>query len=503
MVLPTFTIDAALVRSITHSPEVMGSLLVLLAAYAIRLFMPVRHKQMENSPVIGKATDREFHNALTEGYTKYPNSTFTIPTAHHPMVIVPPKFLDEIKALPETILSFQKQVSARFLGKYTGLGVNDTLVHSVKVDLTKNIVRILDELQDEVDYAVTKNIGDIPEWKAVPVYGTLLNLVALLSGRIFVGHPLSRNETWLQATLSYTIDGFVGAEKLWTYPKLFHPVMQYFIPEVRKVHSYLRNGAKLLEPVMKERQQAMRDNPNSKKPSDMIQWIVDNSEGTDGQDTDYVTKTQMLISVVAIHTTTMTTAQAVFDLVAHPEYIQPLREELEQVRAEEGSAWSKASIAKLRRMDSFLKESQRFRPPGLVTMNRQVEKEVKLSNGIVLPVGTHIATAAGPNALDPAFFEDPETFDGFRFEKLRNLPGNDNKYQFVTTGPDQLHWGVGTHACPGRFFASYEIKMLMAEILTKYDIVLKPGMGRPQDLAIDVRVIPDPSAEILFRNRRT
>ncbi|KAK5288557.1 hypothetical protein LTR16_003300 [Cryomyces antarcticus] len=319
MVLPTFTIDAALVRSITHSPEVMGSLLVLLAAYAIRLFMPVRHKQMENSPVIGKATDREFHNALTEGYTKYPNSTFTIPTAHHPMVIVPPKFLDEIKALPETILSFQKQVSARFLGKYTGLGVNDTLVHSVKVDLTKNIVRILDELQDEVDYAVTKNIGDIPEWKAVPVYGTLLNLVALLSGRIFVGHPLSRNETWLQATLSYTIDGFVGAEKLWTYPKLFHPVMQYFIPEVRKVHSYLRNGAKLLEPIMKERQQAMRDNPNSKKPSDMIQWIVDNSEGTDGQDTDYVTKTQMLISVVAIHTTTMTTAQAVFDLVAHPE----------------------------------------------------------------------------------------------------------------------------------------------------------------------------------------
>ena len=49
------------------------------------------------------------------------------------MVIIPPKFLDEIKALPEDILSFQKQVSERFLGKYTGLGVSDTLVHSVKV----------------------------------------------------------------------------------------------------------------------------------------------------------------------------------------------------------------------------------------------------------------------------------------------------------------------------------------------------------------------------------
>jgi hypothetical protein len=62
------------------------------------------------------------------------------------MVIVPPRFLDEIKAQPESTLSFQKQVSERFLGKYTGLGVNDTLVRSVKVDLTKNIIHILGEL---------------------------------------------------------------------------------------------------------------------------------------------------------------------------------------------------------------------------------------------------------------------------------------------------------------------------------------------------------------------
>lgn len=49
------------------------------------------------------------------------------------MVIIPPKFLDEIKALPEDTLTFKEQVSERFLGKYTGLGITDTLVHSVKV----------------------------------------------------------------------------------------------------------------------------------------------------------------------------------------------------------------------------------------------------------------------------------------------------------------------------------------------------------------------------------
>ncbi|KAG9606124.1 cytochrome P450, partial [Aureobasidium melanogenum] len=418
------------------------------------------------------------------------------------MVIVPPRYLDEIKALSESVLSFQNQVSARFLGIYTGLGVNDTLVRSVKIDLTKNIISILEELQDEVDYSITKHIGNCPEWKEIPLYNMLLHLVALLSGRIFVGLPLSRNDTWLEATLKYTIDGFVGAEKLWCYPKLLHPIMQYVISEVRNVRRYLKNGAKLLEPIMKQRQQAMREDPNFDKPSDMVQWIVDNSEVNNGSDTDYVTKTQMLISVVAIHTTTMTTAQALFDLVSHPEYIDVLREEVRKVQAEDGPRWTKASIAKLRKMDSFMKESQRFRPPGLVTMNRQVEREITLSNGVVLPKGVHNGVAAGPNALDPELFDDPEHFDGLRFAKLRALPGNDNKYQFVTTGPDQLHWGVGSHACPGRFFASYEIKMLLAEILIRYDIELLPGAERPRDLAIDIRVIPDPMAAIRFRNRK-
>lgn len=425
--------DVAAIRLLAFSPEIVGSLAILVAAYAVHFLNALRKPKITfQSPQIGKAGDGDFHSALYEGYSKYKDTTFTIPTAHHAMVMVPPRYLDEIKALPENILSFQKQVTARFLGKYTGLGVNDTLVHSVKVDLTKNIIRVLDELQDEVDYSINKHIGDCPEWKPIPLYNMLLHLVALLSGRIFVGHPLSRNETWLQATLSYTIDGFVGAEKLWNYPKLLHPLMQYLIPEVRKVHSYLKNGANLLEPIMKERQRAMREDPDFKKPSDMVQWIVDNSDGDNGFDTDYVTKTQMLISVVAIHTTTMTTAQAVFDLVSHPEYIEPLREELMQVKAEEGDKWTKASIAKLRKMDSFMKESQRFRPPGLVTMNRQVEQDITLSSGITLPKGTHIGVAAGPNALDAELFEDPERFDGFRFEKLRALPGNDNKYQVIS-----------------------------------------------------------------------
>ena len=65
----------------------------------------------------------------------------------------------------------------------------------------------------------------------------------------------------------------------------------------------------------------------------------------------------------------------------------------------------------------------------LVTMTRKCQIDIKLSNGTVLPKGTFIGVAAHANALDSQYFDKPEEFDGFRFEKLRSLPGNDNKYQ--------------------------------------------------------------------------
>ena len=46
--------------------------------------------------------------------------------------------------------------------------------------------------------------------------------------------------------------------------------------------------------------------------------------------------------------------------------MKPMREEVEAVLADEGG-WSKAALQKMRKVDSFLKESQRFHGIGLST----------------------------------------------------------------------------------------------------------------------------------------
>lgn len=88
-----------------------------------------------------------------------------------------------------------------------------------------------------------------------------------------------------------------------------------------------------------------------------------------------------------------------------------LREEAETMIAEQG--WTKLAIQRLRKVDSFLKESHRlngalsrqFIHPffcwwpslfflGSVVMARKARKNCTLSDGTVLPPGTYVAIAA-------------------------------------------------------------------------------------------------------------
>jgi len=243
--------------------------------------------------------------------------------------------------------------------------------------------------------------------------------------------------------------------------------------------------------------------------------------------------------MAAIHTTTMATTAAIYDLAAHPEYIQPLRDELQQIIDEDGQdidgdgfmRLKKPCMPKLWKLDSFLKESQRFTPPQLsksypvqfrevvylltahvVTNVRVTTAPLTLSTGHTLPTGTRIGFAAYAiqhSSLTPTFSSthNPSSkpvsqFDGLRFYNLRKVPGNENKHQYVTTSPDSLNFGHGNHACPGRFFASNEIKVVLIELLRSWEFRFLEGRGRPENVLGDMRCAPDMREVMEFRRRK-
>lgn len=76
-----------------------------------------------------------------------------------------------------------------------------------------------------------------------------------------------------------------------------------------------------------------------------------------------MTNVQLMLSVAAIHTTSDFITEALYDICAYPEYIEPLREEMLRVIGDQG--WKKTSLQEMKLLDSFLKESQRLSPASL------------------------------------------------------------------------------------------------------------------------------------------
>jgi gliotoxin biosynthesis cytochrome P450 monooxygenase len=75
-----------------------------------------------------------------------------------------------------------------------------------------------------------------------------------------------------------------------------------------------------------------------------------------------------------------------------------------------------------------------------------------------------------------------DEFHPFRYSDLRSYKGEENRHQFVTTSPEGVSFGHGQWACPGRFFASNKIKVILIEFLKNYDIGSGPnGKGQKRE----------------------
>ena len=111
----------------------------------------------------------------------------------------------EINSLPEDQVSFTQEFFDRFNGKYTTIGgagavrnIEPSFVKTVSTDLTRNTGRILADIIDECRYAFPHELGELNDWSAVQVHQKVVKIIALLTGRIFIGLPISRDETWLR-----------------------------------------------------------------------------------------------------------------------------------------------------------------------------------------------------------------------------------------------------------------------------------------------------------------
>lgn len=197
------------------------------------------------------------------------------------------------------------------------------------------------------------------------MYHRIARVVAAVSTRVFIGEELTENEEWLNTTIGYTMNVFEAANTInaiTPWKRLFY---YKSLPAYQRMQVDEAAALRLITPVIKARRESMAK-PGWVKRMDMTQWMLDARIKHDykSEDYEYLSHAQLQLSVAAIHTTSMALTNMIYDLVAKPELMTVIRDELKEALASNKGEWSGALMHGLQKTDSIMKESQRHQPVG-------------------------------------------------------------------------------------------------------------------------------------------
>jgi len=434
---------------------------------------------------------------INKGVKRWPGAVFRVPDLFRwNLIATGSKHLEELYKAPENLLSSMKAIDELLQIDYTlGVNIRENTYHVpiVRLQLTQALPVLVPEVYDEVVMAFNEFIPITEEWQSVRVMDTMMKVVCRASNRIFVGLPLCRNSDFVDLNVQFTIDVVKTAFILQMVPTFLKPIVNSLISNTSR---RVDDGVRHLAPIIQARRQE-REQKENEKPLDLLTWLMDEAKGEETTDRNLSLRI-LTVNFAAIHTSSMTFVHAFYYLATFPEYMQPLREEVEEVVKSEG--WTKAGLDQMHKLDSFIKESQRLNSLGNLAITRVAINDFTFSDGTTIPRGSTISVSAHDVHFNDKVYEDPLKFDGFRSYKMIR-EGSGKKVGMVSSSQDHLSFGHGRHVCPGRYFAACELKLMLAHVVTTYDVKLEVEGVRPADMWVMTSCVPNVKANVLFRKR--
>ncbi|KAJ6171841.1 Cytochrome P450, partial [Penicillium chermesinum] len=341
------------------------------------------------------------------------------------------------------------------------------------------------------------------------------SIVARIGSLALVGPRLAQDEEYLKAAKDHILGMIVTARVQFLVPnflkryiggiisRLTSWSMRWNMHSSRKVllKHFDARGAEYDKDIASGGSvEDKQSNPTSAaEPVEFFRWLYESCTIRHRWSYAEVIGEMLLLQFAFIYTTAYGLYGALAELAQRPEYIEPLREEIESILAETES--SVAACDRMVRLDSFLKECQRLHPPSAVSAHRVCLEPLELSNGTVLKAGSHVGVPSCWIHRSSKSYVDPELFDGFRFVKRAAAGGTNNR--FTDLSPDYLVFGMGVHACPGRWMASVLMKLVLAHLIMHFDIM--PGSASARltgSLSFEEFFVPNFGLKVHLRRRK-
>lgn len=191
--------------------------------------------------------------------------------------------------------------------------------------------------------------------------------------------------------------------------------------------------------------------------------------------------------MMAAHDTITSSATSLVMLLGrNPAWQERLRAEVADLGSNDGTV-PYGQLDRLVLTEYAFKEALRLMPP-VPSIPRRALRDFEF-DGYRIPAGTFVGVNVAYTHMMPDVWDKPEAFDPMRFAPE------------AAKGRHRFAWvpfGGGAHMCIGLHFATMQIRVLMAQLLSRYRIELVPGAGadwqifpipKPKD-GLPVRFVP-------------
>jgi cytochrome P450 len=207
----------------------------------------------------------------------------------------------------------------------------------------------------------------------------------------------------------------------------------------------------------------------------MAMLLAARDEDTGEGLTDEELRNEVMTLVFAGHETTACALTWTFWLLAqNPAATRRLRAELAAVLG--GRAPTAADLPRLAYTANAVKEAMRLLPPAWV-IGRMPLEDIEIG-GYHVPARTMVLVSPCVTHRDPAFWDDPDTFDPDRFTPERSA-GRHRMAYYPFSG--------GGRVCIGSAFSMMEATLVVAAVLQRYRLSLDPTRPVEIDAALTLR----------------
>ncbi|CAO3571080.1 unnamed protein product [Mortierella alpina] len=400
--------------------------------------------------------------------------------------------------------------------------IDSRTVHEVVRDnISPNLPLFTPRIVKELEKNLEKQLGICPAEEGGKLVEkpmlVLQEMVANAMANVFVGSEIAQSRKVIDTFITVAADfgallnSGVHRTSSWrtflkrTEINVLHPLQKH-----------VRILVDATTPVILERRrqeaEAIERGIEYQRPDDILQRLLDNVDKYHFVDLEDVCGHLLILVLASVHTTTDTSTNLLYYMAAYPEYLDKLYEEQQQVldaiqqerellrqdSLRKGEPidpdmdpshdrdLSAAAIKRLVCMDSFVREVFRSRTERLSLMHL-ARRSVRLSSGILISKGSNVIINMRSAHQGPDQGEDATEFRPWRFV---------GKSKAATkVGVDFLPFGMGRHACPGRFLAMQELKtigVMMVSTYSKIEVqdstklkkILRSRMGEPADTGL-------------------